>query len=764
MKFRHSDGESRMIADVTPITDSPASNSGSGMMNARRSTQGRWLSMAILAAFAAVMLAVCTLPASALDYDMYVNDTGWWNASGEFNVSNAPIQHAIDNATVGNTIYVYNGSYTENVNVNKQLTLQGEGMDVVNVIAASSDDHVFEVTADLVNISGFNVTGATGDNKAGIHLSSRQHCNISDNNASGNYYGIYLVYSSNNMLTGNTASNNNNGIYLSSSSNNTLANNTANSNNFGICLESSSNNTLTNNTADSNNFGIYLHYFSNCNTLTGNTANSNTCGILLFSSSNNTLTNNNADSNNDRGIYLSSSSNYNADSNNNYGILLFSSSNNTLANNTANSNTNGIYLLSSSNNTLTNNTMSGNNYNFGIYATSLSDYTHNIDTNNTVDEKPIYYWINRQNAQIPDDAGFVGVVNSTNITVKNMVLTNNLHGVLFVYTNDSRVENVTASNNYYGIHLSSSRNNQIYNNYFNNTNNAYDSGYNTWNTTPTIGTNIIGGSWLGGNYWSDYDGVDTDNDDLGDTLTPYNSSSNITYGGDYHPLIYIPPEAPLPPSSSSGGVGVGSSDEPENVEETVVLRIYLQAGESSNYNFNDVVTSVDVTPDKTYGLVAAKIEVLKGRPSSITTDPPAGEIYKYVDVFVGTSGWSDDKFSSSVINFQVPATWFKENNIDPASVTLYRHKNGKWESLRTTLTGQAGGFYKYSSPTPGFSTFMILGQVEESSSGEPAAATDSGTVADPTPTPETTSDKGIPGFGIMLGIMGILIAVYSRRK
>ena len=222
-----------------------------------------------------------------------------------------------------------------------------------------------------------------------------------------------------------------------------------------------------------------------------------------------------------------------------------------------------------------------------------------------------------------------------------------------------------------------------------------------------------------------------------------------------------------PPSSSGGSSsvgGIGTSDEPENVDETVVLRIYLQAGESSNYNFNNVVTSVEVTPDKTYGLVAAKIEVLFGQPGSITSNPPAGEIYKYVNVFVGTSGWSDDKFSSSVINFQVPATWFKENNIDPASVTLYRHKNGKWQSLRTTLTGQAGGFYKYSSPTPGFSTFMILGQVEESSSGEPAAATDSGTVADPTPTPVTTSDKGIPGFGILAGIMGILVAVYSRRK
>ena len=57
-----------------------------------------------------------------------------------------------------------------------------------------------------------------------------------------------------------------------------------------------------------------------------------------------------------------------------------------------------------------------------------------------------------------------------------------------------------------------------------------------------------------------------------------------------------------------------------------------------------------------------------------------------------------------------------------------------------------------------------MGQVEESSSGEPIAATDSGTVADPTHTPEATSDKGMPGFGILLGIMGILVAVYSGKK
>ncbi|KAF5416451.1 MAG: Cell surface glycoprotein [Candidatus Methanophagaceae archaeon] len=180
--------------------------------------------------------------------DFYVNQSGWWPGGGCFNLSNTQIQHAIDNATAGDTICVYNGSYIEDVNVDKTLTLAGEGAAVVTVTAKSTDDHVFNVTVDLVNISGFNVTGATGTGKAGICLNRSQHCNITNNTAAGNYYGIRLDYSSsNNTLTSNTANANSNGILLYySSNNNTLVNNTANSNNYnGIYLSISSNNTLT---------------------------------------------------------------------------------------------------------------------------------------------------------------------------------------------------------------------------------------------------------------------------------------------------------------------------------------------------------------------------------------------------------------------------------------------------------------------------------------------------------------------------------------
>ena len=59
--------------------------------------------------------------------DICVNETGWWRADADFNASSTPIQHAIDNATAGNTICVKDGTYNENVDVTvSHLTIKSE--------------------------------------------------------------------------------------------------------------------------------------------------------------------------------------------------------------------------------------------------------------------------------------------------------------------------------------------------------------------------------------------------------------------------------------------------------------------------------------------------------------------------------------------------------------------------------------------------------------------------------------------------------------
>ena len=70
----------------------------------------------------------------------------------------------------------------------------------------------------------------------------------------------------------------------------------------------------------------------------------------------------------------------------------------------------------------------------------------------------------------------------------------------------------------------------------NNTNNAYDSGNNFWNTTNSTGPNIIGGPYIGGNYYSDYNFTDTDGDGFGDI--PYNIPGGNSQ--DYLPIPEVP--------------------------------------------------------------------------------------------------------------------------------------------------------------------------------------------------------------------------------
>ena len=257
------------------------------------------------------------------------------------------IQDAIDNASSGDTVFVYNGTYHENIIVYKSINLLGEDKNNT-IIDGGRDDAIVDVSADWVNISGFTIqNSSSGWYKAGIFLSSSSNYNtIKGNTLINNYYGIWIHISSNNTLINNTFSNNNGdyGVYLDCSNNNTLITNTANNNaGGGFRLTLSNGNTLISNTARKHNssFGIYIHS-SNNNILTDNILANNNCGIELDESSNNNiLTNNTA-------------------MNNNYGISVYYSSDNILTGNIATNNDRGIYLFNSRNTNLTRNIANNN--------------------------------------------------------------------------------------------------------------------------------------------------------------------------------------------------------------------------------------------------------------------------------------------------------------------------------------------------------------------------------------------------------------------
>ncbi|HYN44536.1 MAG TPA: NosD domain-containing protein [Candidatus Limnocylindrales bacterium] len=503
------------------------------------------------------------------------------------------INDAINQSKSEDTIQVQNGTYYENVNVNKTLTLRGIGMPVVN---ANGSGSAVTLAANGITLEGFTAAGA-GYSEAGIRVTSNNNTLVG-NNASNNDYGIFLESSSNNTLRRNNAYSNNinfivsgvwdsrfenqidtsnlvngktiyylkgaaNAIYNSSSNigtfyciscvNVTIKDLNLNRNDVGVFFWNTTQSRIQNITSSNNNHGISLSS-SNNNTVSGNNVNSNNNhGISLESSRNNSLSANNVSNNcynyTCLGIYLSSSSNNmltgNNASKNGIGISLFSSSNNMITGNDASNNGEGIWLFDSRNNTIRRNIANLNNGESILLFNSgnniLSDNNANSNSLNG-----IYVDSSNNNTisgnNVSNNGEGIWLYNSSNnMLTGNNASRNNERGISVYSSSNNTLYGNDVSNNNYGISLKFSRYNIIYhNNFIQNTDQAYEhANKNLWDS----------GYPSGGNFWSDHNGVDNKSgpsqnipgsDGIGDT--PYRMNSSTGAQDNYPLMDQIVPE------------------------------------------------------------------------------------------------------------------------------------------------------------------------------------------------------------------------------
>jgi len=167
---------------------------------------------------------------------IYVDDDG-----GE---DYTKIQDAIDNASIGSTIFVYNGNYTEKLKINKTLILVGENHIKTNI----RGEGTFEICANNVNVSNFAI-----DNSKGMIVNSSSIGNtIFKNifNLQHSYFSLNLKQSSNNHIHNNSFLGSYGSVFLDNTNNNYIYDNKINGIRYGINLEKSCNNVIYNNRFD----------------------------------------------------------------------------------------------------------------------------------------------------------------------------------------------------------------------------------------------------------------------------------------------------------------------------------------------------------------------------------------------------------------------------------------------------------------------------------------------------------------------------------
>lgn len=165
----------------------------------------------------------------------------------------------------------------------------------------------------------------------------------------------------------------------------------------------------------------------------------------------------------------------------------------------------------------------------------MSSAQHSTIKNNIIsyNHEGIYIWPTAAGNHIIENNYFgvcdygLKIYNSYNLTFKNnTVIDNNFYGIEMKTTDNSVFSKNTFLSNARGITIDqgSTQNIFFHNNFISNLYHVIDQGSNQWNKDYPCG----------GNYWSDYTGVDADGDGIGDELYNVPGANN---NKDYYPFI-----------------------------------------------------------------------------------------------------------------------------------------------------------------------------------------------------------------------------------
>ncbi|UCG70084.1 MAG: right-handed parallel beta-helix repeat-containing protein [Thermoplasmata archaeon] len=531
-----------------------------------------------------ITLDIVTFSSSGTTF--YVNITG---SGGAY----TKIQDAINMSNDGDTVFVYSGTYYENVRVNRTINLTGEDRDTTIIDGGGSGDVVW-VTSHWVNLTGFTIknSGSAWED-AGLRIWSDNNT-IYNNNVSNNFAGIYVSGDDGNLISSNIIYwNSLCGLDLDYSHGTNFTNNAMLLS--GIIIDGMTDVGFWNShEIDASNTlnGKPIYYLkdqtsgvvppgagqvilANCFgvTIENQELNNGSTGISLGFSHNNHIIDNNISYNIRDGIYMYSSFYNNITGNtiqdlHNGVFLSYSDGNNLTGNDILSCRYKGIYLRQSNENNFYNNNISNNRYDVNTEGTLLwysdsNNFTANNFSNNRVG---IYIDSDCRSNRIAENTfssnGYFAVYVFGSDTINNVIfnntISNNYGGIKLRYPDSNDISYNIILSNYNGILMEESSNyNIIHHNYI------IGNSKQVFLDTATCTGNVWDDGNGEGNYWSDYSGVDDGSggriwgDGVGDTEIPHpiTDQGDGYFQLDNYPLVDPDPKALLPRAGHLGVEG-----------------------------------------------------------------------------------------------------------------------------------------------------------------------------------------------------------------